>query len=144
MQLLAVLPEESLACSLCWALLFGGPQRSHISTKLHLFCKACSFSPRSACSDTWIFPSKSSSPRSQPALQAAGLFSQTTGVREGKNHFKKKKNTPQFLFLCLGLSLISTVTKPFHGAPQDLLFTPVPRASLSQLTDGAFPNLLPR
>lgn len=37
--------HESLACSLCWALLFSGPQTSHISNKLHLFCKTCSFSP---------------------------------------------------------------------------------------------------
>lgn len=139
--------HESLACSLCWALLFSGPQTSHISNKLHLFCKTCSFSPNFACSETHAsspakaFPPGGSQPSkllgSSPPHKPLAML-----VRERKNHVSPKRET-QFLFLCLGLPPISTETKLFHRAPQDLLLTSVPRASLSQLTDGAFPNLLP-
>lgn len=54
LQLLTILAAEGY--SLCWALLFSGPQASHIPTTSHLFCKTCSFSPKFACSETHDLP----------------------------------------------------------------------------------------
>lgn len=147
---------------------FSGPQIAHKVTKTQLFCKACSFSPEFACSEAHGFcPAKSFFSWRQPALPVAGLFSlsQAThcfGWGKKQPSFSKNKTNPhqqtnkhkktpkqprkppnEFLFLCLRLPAISTEPKLFPRAPQDLLSASVPRASLSQLTDGAFPNLLP-
>lgn len=116
------------------ASLFRGPQMSHIPTKPHLFCKAHSFSPKFACSETH---------RSSPAKAFPPGASQLSSLLcSSPSHKPFWLWETQFLSLCLGLPPISTESKLFHRALQHLLLTSVPRASLSQLTDGAFPNLL--
>lgn len=146
---------------------FSGPQIAHKVTKTQLFCKACSFSPEFACSEAHgccpakaFFPGGSqpcqwlgSSPSHKPLTALVGernnhLSQKTKQTLTNKQTNRKNPKQPrkppnEFLFLCLRLPPISTEPKLFPRVPQDLLSASVPRASLSQLTDGAFPNLLP-